>query len=99
MRLMIYAIGVGIPVCVLFAGSIILFIKARTICAFLQLLGTGCLIIVVLTHAAEILHLFPSMNWGMPDSVGHYLDLLSVVLGLTLFPVGYLCHALTLARR
>src|SRR6266705_3327606 len=28
-------------------------------------------------------------------SVGHYLDLGSAVLGLTLFPIGYLLHALT----
>jgi hypothetical protein len=78
----------------LFAGSIILFIRRRTFCAFLQLFGTACLMMVLLTHAAEIFSLFPWMGWGMPNSVGHYLDIWSVVLGLTLFPVGYLCHAL-----
>ena len=32
---------------------------------------------------------------GLEQGVGHYLDLWSAVLGLTLFPVGYLFHALT----
>jgi len=35
------------------------------------------------------------MQWGSNHSVGHYLDLGSAVLGLTLFPIGYLLHALT----
>jgi hypothetical protein len=62
---------------------------------FLQILGAGCLVVVVLTHICEALHLFPWMDWGLEDSVGHYVDLSSAVLGLTLFPVGYLLHALT----
>ena len=45
---------------------------------------------VVLTHVAETLHVFPWMHWGVEQSVGHYLDLGSAVLGLTLFPLGYL---------
>ena len=51
--------------------------------------------VVVVTHVCEALHLLPSMYWGQPQSVGHYLDLSSAVLGLTLFPIGYLLHALT----
>jgi hypothetical protein len=47
-------------------------------------------VLVVLTHVAEALGLFPAMRWGAPDSVGHYLDLASAVLGVTLLPVGYL---------
>ena len=50
---------------------------------------------VVLTHVSEALRLFPWMQWGLEDSDGHYLDFWSAVLGLTLFPVGYLLHALT----
>jgi len=52
-------------------------------------------VMVVLTHIFEVLHLFPSMRWGAEHSAGHYLDLWSAVLGATLFPVGYLFHALT----
>jgi hypothetical protein len=31
-------------------------------------------LVVVLTHVAEKLDLFPVMGWGLPDSPGHYLD-------------------------
>ena len=65
--------------------------------SFLQLIGAGCLVMVVLTHLFEALQLFPSMHWGAEHSVGHYLDLWSGVLGLKLFPFGYFLH--TLARR
>ena len=50
---------------------------------------------VVLTHVSEALQLFPWMHWGGEHSVGHYLDFTSAVLGLTLFPLGYLFHAIT----
>ncbi len=52
----------------------------------------ACLVVVVLTHVCEALHFFPWMRWGEPDSVGHYLDLSSAILGLTLTPVGYVLH-------
>jgi hypothetical protein len=84
-----------VPVAMLFAGSAVLFFSAKTVASFLQLLGTGSLMIVALTHLSEALQLFPSMNWGRPHSIGHYLDFWSAVLGLTLFPLGYLFSALT----
>ncbi len=83
------------PACMLFSGSLVLFFRGKTVCLFLQMLGAGCLVVVVLTHICETLHLFPWMDWGLEDSVGHYVDLSSAILGLTLFPVGYLLHALT----
>ena len=79
----------------LFFGSVVLFFRGKTVCSFLQLLGAGCLVIVVLSHVFEALHLFPWMHWGAERSVGHYLNISSAVLGLTLFPTGYLLHALT----
>ena len=84
-----------VPACVLFSGSAVLFFREKTAWSFLQLLGAACLVVVVLTHICEALHLFPWMHWGSEHSVGHYLDFGSAVLGLTLFPVGYLFHALT----
>ena len=83
-----------VPTVVLFVGSVVLFRRARTVGSVLQLLGAGCLVIVVLTHLCEALRLFPWMQWGSENSVGHYLDLWSAVLGLTLFPMGYLLHVL-----
>src|SRR5919199_140195 len=84
-----------VPVGTLFSWSIILFFRAKTVWLFLQLLGAGCLMMVVLTHIFEALHLFPWMQWGSPTSAGHYLDFLGAVVGLTLFPVGYMCRRLT----
>jgi hypothetical protein len=75
----------------LFPGSIVLVVRRKTFCALLQLFGTACLMVVLLTNVAEIFSPFP---WGLPNSVGYYVDFWGVVLGLTLFPVGYLCHAL-----
>jgi len=88
-------LGIAIPTCVLFSGSVVLFFRGKTASSFMQLLGAGCLMLVVLTHIFEAFHLFPWMRWGLAHSVGHYLDFGSAVLGLTLFPVGYLLHALT----
>jgi len=83
------------PAGILFVGSLILFLREKTLGSFLQPLGAGCLVVVVLTHLCEALHLFPWMHWGSNHSVGHYLNLWSAVLGLTLFPIGYLLHALS----
>jgi len=85
-----------VPTCMLFSGSVVLFSRGKTVWSFLQLLGAGCLVVVALTHVSEALHLFPWMRWGLEDSLGHYLHLSSVALGLTLFPIGYLFHALNL---
>jgi hypothetical protein len=46
----------------------------------------------VLVHVFEALHLFPWMHLGEEHSVGHYVDLSSAVLGVTLLPLGYLFH-------
>jgi len=83
-----------VPVFMLFSGSLVWFRRRKTSCSFLQLLGAACLVMVVLTHVCEALHLFPWMHWGLEHSIGHYLDMWSAVLGLTLFPIGYLFHAL-----
>jgi hypothetical protein len=84
-----------IPASVLLAASLVFFLRGKTVSSLLQLLGAGCLVMVLLTHLSEALQLFPWMHWGSPHSIGHYLDLASAVLGLTLFPTGYLFHAIT----
>ena len=83
-----------VPTVVLLAGAAVLFARKKSTYSFLQLLGAGCLVIVVLAHVCEALHLLPWMQWGMEHSVGHYIDLSSAVLGFTLFPVGYFSYAL-----
>jgi hypothetical protein len=73
----------------LFLGSGVSFARERTGWRFVQLFGSFCLVVVVLTHVAEALHLLPSMGWGLPNSAGHYLDLCSAIIGLILLPLGY----------
>lgn len=63
--------GIGVPACLLLAGSIVVFLKGRTVSALLQLLGASGLGIVVFTHFAETLDLLPWMRWGLEDSPGH----------------------------
>src|SRR5579863_478050 len=79
----------------LLSGSVAVFLRAKKLSSLLQLLGSTCLVVVILTHVAEALRLFPSMHWGLEHSVGHYLDFWSADLGVTLFPTGYLLQAVT----
>ena len=79
-----------VPAGMLFFGSLLLFSRERAVSSFLQLAGASSLVVVVLTHLCEALHLLPWMQWGLEHSAGHYLDFWSAVLGLTLFPLGYL---------
>ena len=84
------AMVVLVPVSVLLVYSLAVLVTRNSVPAVLQLVGATCLLVVVLTHIAEALHLFPVMQWGEPDSVGHYIDLSSAVLGITLTPLGYI---------
>ena len=55
----------------------------------LALAGVCCITIMLLTHVAERWHILPGMGWGLPDSPGHHLDLISAILGF-----GFLVAAL-----
>ena len=88
------AAAVLFPTCMVFVGSAIIFSRKKSIVTFLQVVGAGALVAVVLAHVCEALHLFPWMEWGCENSVGHYLDLFAAVLGLTFFPIGFLLNAL-----
>ena len=83
-----------LPACLLLLGSGIRFYRGKNVDVGMQLDGASAAMLVVLTHICETLHLFPRMHWGMQDSAGHYLDLVSAILGLALFPLGYLLGAL-----
>lgn len=87
-----------VPASMLLLGSTALFRRDRTPWTFLQVVGAGGLVVVGLTHMFEALRFFPLMHWGLEDSIGHYLDLTCAVLGVALFPSGYLLHALTSHR-
>jgi succinate dehydrogenase/fumarate reductase cytochrome b subunit len=86
-----------VPAGLLFSYSLVLS-RRRVPWSALQLIGATSLVMVVLTHVCEALRLFPRMRWGAEHSAGHYLDLSSAVLGLTLFPAGYLIRLVTKRR-
>jgi hypothetical protein len=87
--------GIGIPVAAMFGASLVGWAHRRTASACLQLIGAAGLVMVVLIHVAEALHWLPWMGWGQAHSAGHYLDLASAVLGVTLLLGGYLAGVLT----
>lgn len=86
-----------VPASLLFLYSFAL-LRRKAPWAAIQLVGATFLVVLVLTHVCEAIHLFPWMGWGAEHSAGHYLDLASAVLGLTLFPAGYLIRLLTNRR-
>ena len=87
-----------VPASLLLSGSLVLFIREKSVPSLLLLLGSACLVVVVLTHVCEAFHLFPSMHFSREHSVGHHLDFWAAVLGFSLFPVRYLMHSLTKHR-
>jgi hypothetical protein len=58
------AVVLTVPVALLLRVSVARFARAKTLSAVLQLLGSECLVIVVLTHVAEALHVLRSMGLG-----------------------------------
>jgi ABC-type glycerol-3-phosphate transport system permease component len=90
----IVVVVVGMLVSTLFVGSVVAFARERNRWRSVQLLGSFCLIVVVLSHVAEAFQLLPGMGWGLPNTRGHYLDLCTAIIGLILLPLGYV-----LARR
>ena len=83
-----------VPACLLFGGSVIIWLRRKRMSSIFQLLGAAALVVVVLAHVFEALRVFPRMGWGSRNSVGHYLDLLCAIVAVTLFSLGYLIHAL-----
>src|SRR5436309_14201775 len=84
-----------LPTCILFSSLVVLFLKGRTTSSFLQLVGAACLVMVVLTHVYEALHIFHSMHWVAERSVDDYLDFWSAILAIILCTIGYFISALT----
>ena len=86
-----------VPAGMLFAASVLQFLRRRSAAFLLQLMGTAGLMIVVLSHVCEALGLLPWMGWGLERSAGHYVDLAAAVVAVGLFPLGYLLDALKTA--
>lgn len=87
-----------VPISLLFLWALSSFLRRKTVWSFLQVFGAGCLVTVVLVHLCEGEHWFAFMQWGQPHSVGHYLDFVCAVLGLTVFPLGVISTLVTTRR-
>ncbi|HEV2417558.1 MAG TPA: hypothetical protein VGX94_07125 [Terriglobia bacterium] len=57
--------------------------------AVTQLAGTGFLLVVIFAHVCEAFGFIPSLGWGRPRTVGHYIDFVSAVAGSILLVLGY----------
>jgi succinate dehydrogenase/fumarate reductase cytochrome b subunit len=87
------SIAACVPIGMLLIGSIITCWRGTSVSSIMQVAGAACLMIVVVTHLCEALRLFPWMGWGEERSIGHYLDLVAAIFGVTLFSLGYLLQA------
>jgi hypothetical protein len=87
-------IAIGSLIFVMFGVSSITFAREGTTHALLQLIGSVFLIVVVFAHMAEQFRILPAMGWGQAESAGHYLDLISAVVGSILLLFGYLSRRL-----
>ena len=57
---------------------------AERMIGILLVAGWACFALVVFTHIAEALRILPAAGRGLPDSPGHYLDLVSAISGVVL---------------
>ena len=81
---------IGISVSMAFGASITTFAKEKTAMALTQLVGAAFLLVVIFAHASEAFGFIPSLGWGRPNTLGHYIDLVSAIAGAILLPIGYL---------
>ena len=88
-RQLIKGVVASIPVTAIVWYAMAVFARRRSIWAVVQLAGAAGLVIVVVAHVCEALHLLPWFGWGQEHSVGHYIDLSGAILGLVLLPLGY----------
>jgi len=87
--------GVGVLAAslALLARSAVLF-RRRTRGSMMLLVAGGCMVVVALAHVCEALQILPSMGWGQPRSIGHYVDFGAAMLGIAFLLPGLLLNAL-----
>jgi hypothetical protein len=78
-----------IAACVFLGVSLVLFLTRRNLASTLQALGLSCFGVMALTHAFEAFAIFPTLGWGQPRSVGHYIDLIAALSGVALMVGGF----------
>ena len=76
--------------CAFFVVSIALFLTRRGFVSALQAMGISCFAVMALTHVFEAFSILPALGWGKPHSVGHFIDLVAALLGVTLVTTSFL---------
>jgi|SRR5882762_6787934 len=76
--------------CVFLGTSVILLLTRRGFVSTLQALGLGCFAVMALTHVFKAFSILPALGWGHPHSVGHLIDLVAALLGVTLVMTSFL---------
>ena len=92
----VVTLGVGV---VLICVWVLIYRRRRTLGTLLQLIGIPCLVIVALAHVLEAFDILPFMGWGQPRSLGHYIDLVAAVAGVTTVLPGLLLQRTPLSTR
>lgn len=87
-----------LPSGILLAASAVMFAKQRRLWSVLQLLGAAGMMVVILAHICEALQILAWLHWGQEHSVGHYVDLFGGIVAISLFPLGYLLHAVAIGN-
>lgn len=68
------------------------FVRTQATGSLLELVGAAGLAMLGVTHVCESLQVLTWMRWGIEGGPGHYLNLASLAIGLTLFPLGYVLN-------
>lgn len=74
--------------CVFLGVCAVLVLTRRGLSSALQALGIGG--VMALTHVFEKFSILPELGWGRPHSVGHFIDLVAALLGVTLVTTSFL---------
>jgi hypothetical protein len=75
---------------VFLAVSAALFLTRRDPGSALLASGIGWFGVMALTHFFESFSILPAFGWGRPHSVGHLIDLIAAVLGITFVTISFL---------
>ena len=75
---------------VFFGVSGVLFLTRRGLHSALQAWGLGSFGVMALTHVFQEFSILGSLGWGQPHSVGHLIDLVAALLGVTLVTTSFL---------
>ena len=76
--------------CVFLTVSAAIFLTRRGLASALQALGISCFGVMALTQVFEAFSILPVFGWGQPHTIGHLIDLVAALLGVTFVAASFL---------